>query len=344
MIFRGITLLIALVLAANVAYASVFGFMAIFAAAPYFALSMGVTIEVAKLVGISYLYRHWSEMARIFRYSLLSVTLMTILLSAIGVFGFLSRAHLENSNPVENNSARIEYLDEQIKTNQAAISSANSELSTMQSEIDKLIEFDKVSGPTGSKATKEAQMPRRNELNTLISDSNDKIFDLRNEKLTLEKEVNSYSVEIGPIRYVAEMFWDVNDENNIDKAVRLLIILIMFVFDPFAILLLMAYNHNKIKSTKQNIEAVVEEIEPENKSSKYEVTPEPIEVELPEMEDDAVQEEVEVKEDTTSEEVNNNGKAIEKLAEVIGELNQNFKDQLDEKQKRKDLVEEIRQG
>lgn len=343
MIFRGITLLIALVLAANVAYASVFGFMAIFAAAPYFALSMGVTIEVAKLVGISYLYRHWSEMARTFRYSLLSVTLMTILLSAIGVFGFLSRAHLENSNPVENNSARIEYLDEQIKTNQAAISSANSELSTMQAEIDKLIEFDKVSGPTGSKATKEAQMPRRNELNTIISDSNDKIFDLRNEKLTLEKEVNSYSVEIGPIRYVAEMFWDVNDENNIDKAVRLLIILIMFVFDPFAILLLMAYNHNKIKSTKQNIDkSVVEEIEPENKPSESEVTPEPIEVELPEMEDVDVQEEV--KEDTTSEEVNNNGKAIEKLAEVVGELNQNFKDQLDEKQKRKDLVEEIRQG
>lgn len=242
MVFAVIMLVVSLSLAGMVAYAAVYGFMAIFVASPTFALLLGIAIEAAKLTGISYLYRSWHDISRMIKYCLLLTTTITILLSAIGLFGFLTRAHLENQNPVANNSVEIAFIEQKIQTNEDVISSANAEIEAFNAEINKLIEFDKVSGKTGSKATRAEQEPRRAELNSMISEAQDNILELRAQKFELDKTVNSYSTKIGPIMYVAEMVWGTSEEDNVDRAVRLLILIVMIVLDPMAILLLMGAN------------------------------------------------------------------------------------------------------
>lgn len=347
MIFRAILLLVSLSLAGIVAYASVFGFMVIFAGAPYFAAAMGGFIEAAKLVGISFLYRYKDGITRKFRYSLLTVTVMTFLLSAIGVFGFLSKSHLESNTPLANNTAQLEFIDNQIQTNEIKISSAKDEIESLNAEVNKLIEFDKVSGPNGSKATREKQQPRRDQLNQIITTANETILQLRNDKLGLTQEVNTFEAKIGPIRYVAELFWDIDDTTNQDKAIRLLIILVMFVFDPFAILLLIGYNHtvlNKGRKTEVEIEQTV------NIETNFDdiVTDEEIDDIVKKIADEKDQEPIEESEEDTVEveepKTNMSDEKLDKLTEMVVQLSDGVKKQQEENELRNKIKSDIRKS
>lgn len=310
-------LAIALLLAGNVAYASVFGLIAIFASAKAFALSMGITIEIAKLVSISYLYRHWTELTNKYKYMLLSVTMVTILVSALGVFGFLSRAHIENGNPIANNNDRLVFIEEQIELKTENITQAKRQIEAMNAEIDKLIKFDKVSGTNGSIATRTRQDEQRRTLNTMITDYQNGIVNYQEEKLELSNETNKYSVEIGPIRYVAELLWD-SDESSIDKAVRLLIMLIMFIFDPLAILLLIGANQLYLRKEESKIPVIVD--------------------------DDVSSPEIHVEEDDENDEENHIEDKIDSLSSIVETLAVNVNKQYEQDNHRSEIVKNIRQN
>ena len=89
---------------------------------------------------------------------------------------------------------------------------------------------------------RKKQEDERNDLNTAINEASDKIANLTNKKAELELSQDKIEAEVGPIKYVAELIYGENAEDNFDKSVRFVILILIFVFDPLAVLLLIAAN------------------------------------------------------------------------------------------------------
>jgi hypothetical protein len=179
----------------------------------------------------------------------------------MGIFGFLSKAHIEQNAEVGDNTLQIERLDsrigrEQDKINreQTKIDNAEAVIAQLDETIATLIEFDKISDPeNGARAVRERQKPERDELSIIIAEAQDnideyeeKIAGFQDERLVLGQELQALELEVGPVKYIAEVIYT-DAENNLEDAVRIVIIMFIFVFDPMAILLLMAANHTLMR-------------------------------------------------------------------------------------------------
>lgn len=257
--FGYITLGTALSLAATAAWFAIAGIMAIFAGNPIPALIMGAVIELGKVVGVSWVYRNWDAKTKL-KYIMLPLILVAMLLTSMGIFGFLSKAHIEQNADVGNNTLQIERLDQRIARQQAVIdreqdkiNSADSVIQQLDTTVSTLIEYDKISGPDGARAVREGQQAQRDALaaeiaaaQNKIDTTEDEIGELQDERLVLSQEVRELELEIGPIKYIAELIYE-EPENQFEDAVRIVIILFIFVFDPMAIILLMAANYTLMR-------------------------------------------------------------------------------------------------
>jgi len=242
MIFPIITLITALGMATTAAVFAIFGIVAIFAGMPTFALVMGSVIELGKIVGVSWIYRNWNEPTRI-KYFMMPLVFIAMMLTSMGIFGLLSKAHLDQTQTVGSNSLVIERLNQQIEREQTRIDNAESVVSQLDETVNTLIEFSRISGPNGARAVREGQEEQRSELTEIIESSQDRIDELRAERLELQKEVNAVELEVGPVLYIAQLIYD-DGEERLEDAVRWVIIAFIFVFDPMAILLLIAANYS----------------------------------------------------------------------------------------------------
>jgi len=242
MIFPIITLITALGMATTAAVFAIFGIVAIFAGMPTFALVMGSVIELGKIVGVSWIYRNWNEPTRI-KYFMMPLVFIAMMLTSMGIFGLLSKAHLDQTQTVGSNSLVIERLNQQIEREQTRIDNAESVVSQLDETVNTLIEFSRISGPNGARAVREGQEEQRSELTEIIESSQDRIDELRTERLELQKEVNAVELEVGPVLYIAQLIYD-DGEERLEDAVRWVIIAFIFVFDPMAILLLIAANYS----------------------------------------------------------------------------------------------------
>lgn len=242
MIFPIITLLTALAMATTAAVFAVFGIVAIFAGMPTFALVMGTVIELGKVVGVSWIYRNWTEPTKI-KYFMLPLVFVAMLLTSMGIFGLLSKAHLDQTQAVGSNSLVIERLDQQIAREQTRIDNAEQVVSQLDETVNTLIEFSRISGPDGARAVREGQEEQRTELTALINTAQDKIDELQTQRLELQKEVDAVELEVGPVLYIAQLIYE-DGEERLEDAVRWVIIAFIFVFDPMAIMLLIAANYS----------------------------------------------------------------------------------------------------
>jgi len=242
MLFGIITLLTALAMAGTAAVFAIFGIVAIFSGLPIHALVMGSVIELGKVVGVSWIYRNWTEPTKI-KYAMLPLVLIAMLLTSMGIFGLLSKAHIEQTAPVTNNTAQIERLDQRINREEARIADAETVIAQLDETVQTLIEYDKISGDDGARAVREGQQEQRDLLATTIDEAQNRIDQYEDEKLQLGNELRSLEMEVGPIKYIAEIVYG-NSEDNLEDAVRWAIIAFIFVFDPMAILLLMAANYS----------------------------------------------------------------------------------------------------
>lgn len=241
MFFGIITLLTALSMATVAAVFAIYGIIAIFAGMPQFALVMGAVIELGKVVGISWLYRNWNEPTKI-KYAMTPLVLVAMMLTSMGIFGLLSKAHLEQTSPVVNNEVQITRLDQQIAREQSNIADAEQVISQLDQSVQTLINFDRIRGPDGALAVRESQAEQRELLRQTIDTAQSEIDRLEDQKLELTQELNAIALEVGPVKYLAELVYgDGNDRT--EEAVRWVIIAFIFVFDPMAILLLMAANY-----------------------------------------------------------------------------------------------------
>ena len=249
MFFGILTLLTALSMATVAAVFAIYGIIAIFAGMPQFALVMGAVIELGKIVGISWLYRNWNEPTKI-KYFMAPLVLVAMMLTSMGIFGLLSKAHLEQTSPVANNEIQIERLDQQIAREQSRITDAEQVISQLDQSVQALISFDRIRGPDGALAVRESQADQRELLRQTIDTAQTEVDGLEDQKLELTQQLRAIELEVGPIKYIAELIYN-DGQDRTEEAVRWVIIAFIFVFDPMAILLLMAANYTLDQRKKQ---------------------------------------------------------------------------------------------
>ena len=265
MLFIALLLFSALAVSTVAGYFSIVGLMAIFPAAAEPILAMGVVLEVAKLVTASWLYRYWNKTALAMKSYFTAAVIILSVITSMGIFGFLSKAHLEHSVSTGDNTLQVARLDRRIETEQRRITDAETVLAQLDNTVQTLIDYDRIRGDDGAIATRENQAPEREQLNSAIDDAVAAIDALSEEKLVLETEQLLIEVEVGPLLYVAEMIYGNTDKETLDKTVRFVIILLILVFDPLAILLVVAANMSMKERKGESITFISEkDLEPES--------------------------------------------------------------------------------
>jgi len=232
----------ALFLSAVAAFYSIVGLVSIFPAAEIPIIIMGVSLEISKLVAASWLYRNWTTSPAILKYYFTSAVLILSFITSMGIFGFLSKAHIEQTTVSGDNTLQIQLIDKKVQRQQKRITDAELVISQLDQAVQTLMDFDRVRGPTGAIATREKQKLERVELNKIIDDAQEIVSGFQQKKFILNREQIVFEAEVGPIKYIADFIYGEADKKLIEKAVRAVIIIIVLVFDPLAIILLIAAN------------------------------------------------------------------------------------------------------
>ena len=244
-----LTLLTALAISAVAAYYSIIGLIAIFSAAAIPIAVMGVVLETGKLVTASWLYQNWKRVPKLLKTYLISAVLVLMFITSMGIFGFLSKAHIEQTTVNSDNTLQIELIDSKIQRERDAIKRAENTLLQLDSALEKYVELGAVT--KGLNARKE-QETERNELNATIDESTTTIAELTQKKSELNADRIAIEAEVGPIKYIAELIYGESSSGVLEDAVRGVILVIVFVFDPLAVLLLVAANMSlKEEQTKR---------------------------------------------------------------------------------------------
>jgi hypothetical protein len=230
----------AIALSAVAAYYSVIGLAQIFPGSYWPIIIMGSVLEISKLITVSWLYNNWNDTVRIMRYYFLIAIVLLMLITSMGIFGYLSKAHLDTNVNINANGVQLKTLEAQEKI--------------AKERLNYLLQR------AGDPATATKK------IDTQIQEVQADLKKLSNEKLPLLSEENILMAEVGPIQYIAELFYTKDDAGFIDKAVRLVILIIIVVFDPLAILLLIASNQTLVRI--RNLKLETKEPKPKAKSKK----------------------------------------------------------------------------
>lgn len=235
---------VALSLSAVAAYYAVMGLVAIFAAATVPIIIMGSLLEVSKLTVASWLYRSWKEIPVLMKSYFAVALVVLMLLTSMGIFGFLSKAHLDQAIPTGDVAAKLSLIDEKIKTEKENINANRKELSQLDSQVDQTISrTTEASGAERAIAIRKAQQKDRARILNEIGGAQTKIAKLNEERAPIATEVRKVEAEVGPIKYIAALIYENSaDVDVLEKAVRIVIIMIVAVFDPLAVLMLVAAN------------------------------------------------------------------------------------------------------
>ena len=244
-----LTLLTALAISAVAAYYSIIGLIAIFSAAAIPIAVMGVVLETGKLVTASWLYQNWKKVNVLLKTYLISAVLVLMFITSMGIFGFLSKAHIEQTTVNSDNTLQIELIESKIQRERTTIKRAENTLLQLDSALEKYVELGAVT--KGLNARKD-QQGERNELNATIDESTNAIATLTQKKSELNTDRIAIEAEVGPIKYIAELIYGESTTGVLEDAVRGVILIIVFVFDPLAVLLLVAANMSlKEEQTKR---------------------------------------------------------------------------------------------
>ena len=239
MILALLTLFTALAISAVAAYYSIIGLIAIFSAAVVPIAVMGIVLELGKLVTASWLYHYWKRVPKLLKGYLISAVVVLMFITSMGIFGFLSKAHIEQTTITSDKSIEIQSVVSAIERHKKDINRAEFSLSLLDDALKKYTELGAVTKGLNARKDQEVE---RNELNESIQSATNKIATLTKTKFGLQKEQLQIESEVGPIRYIAELIYGESSQGVLEDAVRWVIIIIVFVFDPLAVLLLIAAN------------------------------------------------------------------------------------------------------
>lgn len=271
-------LLTALLLSTIAGYYSVIGMTAIFAASWWPIVIMTGTLEFSKIIVASWLYRNWKKTPLFLRTYFCIAIVILMCITSLGVFGYLSKAHIDQTASVSDNPLLIKQLEQRISIEQSRIDDTRKIIVQMDNSINSLlsqsVNENTQKANKGTQIVKQANTLRNSQkkdrlaLNQAIDEANSKIAEYNQKKLVLEQDQIKIEAEVGPIKYIAQMMYgDSVDKNLLEKSVRYVIILIITVFDPLAMLMIIAANMSfeiaKRELKKEN------DKEPELKKKKF---------------------------------------------------------------------------
>jgi len=273
MILIFLTLLSALAVSAVAAYFSIAGLVAIFASAPVPIATMGITLEVAKLVTASWIYRNWEVAPKLLKYYFVIATVILSLITSMGIFGYLSKVHLDQSVPNGETAARISLFDEKIKIERENIDVNRKALKQLDEAVDQVMaRSTSETGADRAVSIRRAQQKERSKLLIDNEKSQKLIAGYNEERAPIATELRKVEAEVGPIRYIAAFFYGSTDQDILEKAVTWVIIALIIVFDPLAILLLIAANFS-IRERSGTRLIPVKEVELESKPEPPNIQP-----------------------------------------------------------------------
>jgi len=263
MIFAAILLGTALAISGIAGYFSIMGLTYIFSASPTPILIMGAALEIGKLVTASYVYRQWNKINTLMKTYFITSVVVLSLLTSIGIFGFLSKAHSDQNLVSGDVLAKISIYDEKIKAAKDNIDANRKALKQMDEAVDQVMA--RSSSETGAEkavAIRRAQQKERARLQSEIQVEQKIVAAISEERAPIAAEVRKVEAEVGPIKYIAAFMYGATDTSILEKAVSWMILLIIIVFDPLAILLVIGANsmlqsekkRPKIRNLRNSIE------------------------------------------------------------------------------------------
>ena len=212
-----IVLGVALAISGVAAFYSIVGLMAIFSASALSIAVMGSVLEVGKLATASWLYQNWKKVPRFLKYYLTGAVVILMFITSMGIFGYLSKSHIDAGTGTSELYVKLERLESNIESERNAVSKGLRK--------------------------RDEQKPERDTLAQTVDESQDKIDIYLDERAEIQLKIKSFEVEVGPLKYISALLFGESDSvNYLDKAVRYVIILLIFVFDPLAVLMLIAAN------------------------------------------------------------------------------------------------------
>ena len=253
----------AFLLSSIAAWYSIAGLVAIFSAAVIPIMVMGGILEVSKIVITSWVYRNWTTASKLLRYYFVGAIVVLMLLTSMGIFGFLSKAHSDQSLVSGDSQYKLSVLDEKLKTEKENIDANRKIISQLDSQVDQLLTRSTTdSGADRSAGLRRSQAKERKAAQEEILSSQAKIAKLNEERAPIAAENRKVEAEVGPIKYIAQLVYgqEATGQDTLEQAVRWVIILIVMVFDPLAVGMFIAYNQSVKRMDHKEV------IEPTNDS------------------------------------------------------------------------------
>ena len=242
MLFGYFTLLVALIIETVGAYYSITGLAAIFSGAVVPILIMGASLEIGKVTAAVWLKLNWERASLAYKLYLVPAVAFLMLLTSMGIFGFLSKAHSDQSLISGDSMAKVAIYDEKIKAAKDNIDANRRALKQMDEAVDQVMaRSDDEKGADKAVSIRRSQQKERARLLAEIETEQRKVSQLSEERAPIAAEFRKVESEVGPIKYIAALIYGDNpDANILERAVRWVIILIVAVFDPLALVLILA--------------------------------------------------------------------------------------------------------
>ena len=243
MILAWLLLLTGLTISAVAIYYSVVGLTAIFSAAVIPIIVMGSALEIGKLVCASWLKANWTRAPAYMRYYMISAVAILMLITSMGIFGFLSKAHNDQNLVSGDVQSKIAIYDEKIKTARDNIDANRKALKQMDEAVDQVMgRSSDEKGAEKAVGIRRSQQKERARLQSEIAAEQKIVATVSEERAPIAAEVRKVEAEVGPIKYIAKFIYGEHgaDENMLEKAVTWIIIMIVIVFDPLAVIMLLA--------------------------------------------------------------------------------------------------------
>ncbi len=223
----------ALLIAGSAAFFSVFGLSKLFAGAQFAVVIMAGSLEFGKLVAASFLYRYWDKINIAHRTYMTIATVILILITSAGIFGFLSNAYQGATVSFEKETTALLYKEDRLEQLQNDKKFLKEELEAAVAELPDNYR-------TAKRKLREEYQPKINKIN-------DDIINLKSEVGDLKVQIIETGVEVGPAIYLARVF-----DTDVDSVVKFFIFILIFVFDPMAVMFVISYNVTLLDREKNN--------------------------------------------------------------------------------------------
>ena len=273
-----IALLTAISISAVAAYYSIVGLTAVFSGVFWPIVIMGSVLEVGKIVTTVWLHSYWAQLRWFLKFYMSIAVIVLMFITSMGIFGFLSRAHIEVTSQVGGSALLIQQIDQSIGIEQKRIDDTRTQIQQMDNAVTGLLQGSASNAIRDNNRTaqlaqqatrlRQTQKKERDSLNLVIDDANKRMAELNAQKLKLQQSQAKIEAEVGPIKYIAQLIYgDEINKDLLERAVRWVIIIIVAVFDPLAVCMILGVtmvinsNRHSVRPSNSEQSYIVAEID-----------------------------------------------------------------------------------